>query len=87
VIDQVRGYFGHAPGVARGAHTTTFAGVRDQEIVLALVAVRPGKAVSEDAILEIAAKCPFDMGRRCFPFLAADELQPGVEVGLDNAIP
>lgn len=38
MIDQVRGRFGHAPGVAGGAHATTLAGVRDQEIVLRLLA-------------------------------------------------
>ena len=41
MIDQVRRCFGHAPGVARGAHAATFAGIRDQEIVLALVAIEP----------------------------------------------
>ena len=87
VIDQVRGSFGHAPGVAGGAHATALAGVCDQEIVLALVAVGSGKAVSKDAAFESAAKCPFDMGRRRFSVLAAGLLQPGFEMGLDDAIP
>jgi len=52
VIDQVRRGFGHAPRVAGEAHATSFAGVCDQEIVLALVAVSSGEAVSEDATLE-----------------------------------
>ena len=30
---------GHAPGIAGGAYATTFAGVRDQEIVLTRVTV------------------------------------------------
>ena len=55
--------------------------------MLTLVAVGPGEAVSEDAAFEIAAKNPFDMGRRCFTVLAAGEFQPGFEVGLDDAIP
>ena len=79
--------FGHAPGVARGAHPTTFAGVGDQEIVLTLVAVSSSEAVGENAAFVIAAKSPFDMGRRCFTVLSAGELQPGFEVGLDDAIP
>ena len=35
----MRGSFGHVPVVARGAHATALAGLGDQEIVLALVAV------------------------------------------------
>ncbi len=87
VIDQVRRCFGHAPRVARGAHTATLAGVCDQEIVLALVAVGVGEAVSKDAAFVIAAEGSLDMGRRCFTVLAAGEFQPGFEVGLDDAIP
>jgi hypothetical protein len=87
VIDQVRRCFGHAPRIARGTHATTFAGVGDQKIVLALVAVGAGEAVGEDAAFEIAAEGSLDMGRRCFTVLAAGELQPGFEVGLDDAIP
>ena len=87
MIDQVRGRFGHAPGVARGAHATALAGVGDQEIVLALVAVGAGESMRKDAAFEIAAEGSLDMGRRCFTVLAAGELQPGFEVGLDDAIP
>ena len=95
MIDRVRRRFGHAPGVvtegnprgAGGAYATTFAGVGNQEIVLALVAVRSGESMCKDAAFEIAAKCALDMGRRCFTVLAAGELQPGFEVGLDDAIP
>lgn len=87
MIDQMRGSFGHAPRIARGTHATTFAGVGDQKIVLALVAVGAGEAVGEDAAFEIAAEGSLDMGRRCFTVLAAGELQPGFEVGLDDAIP
>ena len=64
VIDQVRRCFGHAPGVARGAHATTFAGVRDQKIVLTLVAAGASKTVRENAAFESAAKGALDMGRR-----------------------
>ena len=75
MIDQMRGSFGHAPRIARGTHATTFAGVGDQKIVLALVAVGAGEAVGEDAAFEIAAEGSLDMGRRCFTVLAAGELQ------------
>ena len=87
MIDQMRGGFGHAPVVARGAHATALAGVGDQEIVLALVAVDAGKAMRENAAFEIAAEGALDMRRRCFTVLTASELQPGFEVGLDDAIP
>jgi hypothetical protein len=49
----VRHCFGHAPDVAGRAHATTFAGVRDQEIMLTLVAVRLSEAVADDAAVEI----------------------------------
>ena len=49
----MRGRFGHAPGVAGGAHATALAGVGDQEIMLALVAVGAGESVGEDAAFEI----------------------------------
>ena len=87
MIDQMRGSFGHAPGVAGGAHATTLAGVGEEEIVLALVAVGAGESMRKDAAFEIAAEGSLDMGRRCFTVLAAGLLQPGFEVGLDDAIP
>ncbi len=87
VIDQVRRCFGHAPRVAGRAHAATFAGAGDQEIVLALVTVSTSEAVSEDAAFEIAAKCSFDRGRRCFTALSAGEFRPGFEVGLNDASP
>jgi len=56
MIDQMRRHFGHAPRVAGGAYATTFAGVRDQEIVLTGVTPGVGKAMGENAAVEIAAK-------------------------------
>lgn len=78
----MRGSFGHAPGFAGGAHATALAGVGDQEIVLALIAVRSGESMRKDAAFEIAAEGSLDMGGGCFTILAAGELQPGFEVGL-----
>jgi hypothetical protein len=50
---------------AFGSTTVLFgAGVGDREIMLTLVAVGASEAVGEDAAFEIAAKGPFDMGRR-----------------------
>jgi hypothetical protein len=73
VIDQMCRRFGDAPGVARGAHATTFAGVGDQEIVLTLVAVSSGEAMRENAAFVISAKGALDMGRRCFAVLSGGE--------------
>ena len=53
MIDQVRRCCGHATSVAGRAHATTFAGVRDQEIMPTLVEVRSSEAVAEDAASEI----------------------------------
>ena len=75
MIDQMRGSFGHAPRVAGGAHTATFAGVRDQEIVLARIAIGAGETVGEDATVEIVSEGALDMGRRCITVLAAGEFQ------------
>ena len=52
----------HAPGVARGADTTAFAGIGDKVVVTAIVTPRPGKAVGEDAALQIFAKSLADIG-------------------------
>ena len=46
------------------ANATALTGIRDQEIVLALIAVGTGKAVGQDAAFEIAAKAALDIRRR-----------------------
>ena len=56
VIRQVRRRLHHAPGIARGAHASAFAGIGDEVVVPAVVTPRPGKAVGEDAALQILAK-------------------------------
>ncbi|MFS8086516.1 MAG: hypothetical protein ACMG6H_12860 [Acidobacteriota bacterium] len=50
-------------------------------------AVCTGEAMSEDAAFEIAAKSLFDVGRRRGVIRPGSEGQPGLEVGLDGAIP
>jgi hypothetical protein len=83
----MRRCFDHTPGVAGWTHTTTFAGVRDQEIVLALVAVRSGEAMRKVSTFQVSAKGAFDMGGRCFTVFTCCEFQPGFEVRLGNPIP
>ncbi len=61
MIDQMRRRFAHAPRIAGEAYATTFAGVRDPEIVLVLVAVGSGEAVGEDAAFEIPTIGALDM--------------------------
>ena len=43
--------------------------------------------MGEDATFEVAAKSRFDVGRRCGVIGPGRERQPGLEVGLDGAIP
>ncbi len=54
--------------------------------MLALIAVGAGKAVSEDAAFEIAAKGALDIGGRRLVELSGRAFQPGFEMGLDGAI-
>ena len=53
VIRQVRRRLHHAPGVARGADATAFAGEGDEVVVAAIVAPGTSKAVRKDAALQI----------------------------------
>ncbi len=56
MVREVRRRFHHAPGVARGADTPAFAGEGDKIVVTTIVTPRPGKAVGEDAALQILTK-------------------------------
>jgi hypothetical protein len=87
VIGQMRGRLHHAPGVARRTYATAFTGEGDQESVPARVAVSAGKAMRQDAAFEIAAKGSFDVGGRWLVAWPGSECQPGLEVGLDGALP
>ncbi len=62
------GGLGHAPGVARGADPTAFAGEGDQEVVAALIAPRPREAVGQDAAFQEATPRALGMGRKAFRF-------------------
>jgi hypothetical protein len=52
----------HAPGVARGADTTAFAGIGDKIVVAAVITPGSGKAVGKDAAFEVFAKRLADVG-------------------------
>jgi hypothetical protein len=76
-----------APRVARWAHAAPLARERDQEVVPALSAPRPGKASGEDAAVEVAAELPLHMRRRRPGVIVALATvgEPGLEVLLDAA--
>ena len=65
VIDQMRRCFCHAVTVARRADATAFAGEGDEKIMAAIIATSAGKAVCEDAALEVFVECLRDVGGRC----------------------
>ena len=86
MIAQVRCSLCHAPGVARGADSASFAGEGDQAVVPTVVTAGAGKAVSKDATLQIFAKGFLHIrGRGAVVALAvelasAGQLKPGLEV-------
>ena len=87
-IGQMRCGLYHAPRVARGAHAAPLAGERDQEIVAALPAPGPGKAMGEDAAFQVTAGLPLHVFRhrpRIVVAVAASG-EPGFQVLLDAAI-
>ena len=86
MIRQLRSRLHHAPGIARGADASAFAGEGDEEVLSTIVTPRPGKAVGKDAALEIFAKPLADIGLwRVEVALAvkladAGQFTPGLEV-------
>ena len=56
MIRQVRRCLHHAPGVARGAHATAFAGEGQEVVMPAVITPGPGKAVGEDAAFQYLRK-------------------------------
>jgi hypothetical protein len=56
MIRQVCRRLYHAPGVARGAHATAFAGEGHEVVVATIIATGAGKAVGKDAAFEAFAK-------------------------------
>jgi len=87
-IGQMRCGGHHAPRVARGAHAAPLAGERDQEIVAALPAPGPGKAMGEDAAFQVTAELPLHVFRHR-PLIVGSGAalgEPSFEVLLDAAI-
>jgi hypothetical protein len=86
VVSEMGGGLDHAPGRAGGADTTTLAGVCDEEVMSAVGAARTGKAVGEDAAVEIAAKFPLGYRRSDSPGAVILKRQPRRQVRLHGAI-
>ena len=86
VIRQVRGRLHHAPGIARGADTPAFAGIGHKVVVPAVITPGPGKAVGEDAALQIFAKGLADIRpwgvvvALAVELACTCQLKPGLEV-------
>ena len=86
MVRQMRCCLSHAPGVARGADATAFAGEGDQIVVPAGVTPGAGKAVGEDAAFEVFAKgVLYVRGQRVVVARAVElsgtgQLKPGLEV-------
>ena len=92
MICQVRRRLHHAPGVARGADATAFAGIGHEVVVAAVIAPGPGKAVGKDAALQILTKRLAYIGLGCVVVALAVELtgtgqlKPGLEMLGDGAV-
>jgi hypothetical protein len=86
VVSEVRRRLHHAPGIARGAHAAAFAGIGDKIVVPAVVTPRPGKAVGEDAALQIFAKSLADIGlgrvvvAKAIELTGTGQLKPGLKM-------
>ena len=66
----------HASCVTRGANAPALTGIGDEEFVLTRVTPGAGKAVGEDAAVEIAAEAALDIRRRRLTTGSAGELRP-----------
>jgi hypothetical protein len=63
VVDHVRRHLHHAPCVAGRTHPAPLAGERNQEVVPALGAPRPGETVCQDSALEVSTQLTLNPGR------------------------
>jgi hypothetical protein len=76
----------HAPGVARGADATAFAGIGHEVVVPAIVTPGSGKAMCKDAAFQILAKGLADIGlgrvvvALAVELTATGQLKPGLEM-------
>jgi hypothetical protein len=82
----------HAPGSARWANATPFAGKRHQKIMTAGIATGAGEAVRKDATFEVFTKRSLDIRRwgmhvaLTIKLTARGERKPGFEVIRNGAI-
>ncbi len=86
MINQVCGGLGHAPGVARRADAAPLAGESDQEIVAALRTTRTGKAVGQNAALQIPSQLTFHVAGYRVTIAVASQREVGLQVLLDEAV-
>ena len=86
MIGKVRRRLHHAPRIARGADAPAFAGEGDEVVVTTIVTPGSGKALREDAALQIFAKGLADIGLGgvviALPveLTGTGQLKPGLEV-------
>lgn len=59
LVDEIRRYFGRAPGGAGRADAAALSGVGGNEVVAAVGATGAGKAVGEGAAVEVTAEFAF----------------------------
>jgi hypothetical protein len=85
-IDVVCGAVCHAPPGAARAHASALARERDQEIALAVVAVKPDESVGEDAALQIGAERLLDVPGQAAVIGLAGVCEEGLEVARDDAV-
>ena len=83
---QIGGGLHHAAGGAGWADTAALAGVGNEKIVAALGTTGAGKAVGEDAAVEIAPEFPLGYRRSASPEPVISKRQPGRQVRLHGAI-
>jgi hypothetical protein len=88
MIDKVCRGLDHAPSIAGGANGAALPGERDQEIMTALPATRPGKAIGKDGALKILAKLPLDVCRHgiAIRVVFPCEREVGLQVLLDDTV-
>jgi len=71
VVGEVGGDLAHAPGVAGRADASALAGERDQPLVAAVLTAGPGKAIGQNAALQVAPEVALDPLRQGhWPFRA-----------------
>ncbi len=86
VVGQMGRRLDHAPGGAGRTDAATLAGVGDEEVVTTVGAAGAGKAVREDAAVEVTAKFPLDHCRGYGSGAVIVQRQPRCQMRLHGAI-